>query len=404
MFREVRVISKSTSMIIDPIRFGVAGLGRGFSLTAPSALNSQFVKFVAAVAPREESRIAFIKAFGGQVYASFDDLIFDDEIEAIHIATPHQMHAQMTIKAAEAGKHVLVEKPIAISLKDAKKMVDSCASNNVVLIVGPAHSFDAPILTAKQLLEKKEFGSLLSINTMNYTDFLYRPRRDEELRTEDGGGVLFSQGAHQFDIIRFLSGSEALQVFAYTGRWDQDRNTEVSYQALIKFENGVTAQCTYSGYGHFDSDELQDWISETGYAKDPMSYGRSRKALIGISRDEELEAKRKRTFDVKNVPPVALSNEHFGPLFVQCERADLRIGPTGIAVYGDFEKKFIAVPMISAPRNPVLEAVYNAVRFDKRPIQSGRWCIGTLELCHAVLTSSNTGQPVNLNGSKKISY
>mgnify|MGYP000311714272 FL=1 len=112
----------------------------------------------------------------------------------------------MAIEAAESGKHVLVEKPIAVSLSDAQRMVDACVRNRVILIVGPSHSFDGPVLAAKQMIDGGRFGRVLAINTFNYTDFMYRPRRDEELRTSDGGGVLFSQGAHQFDIVRLLVG------------------------------------------------------------------------------------------------------------------------------------------------------------------------------------------------------
>ena len=96
------------------------GLGRGFALTAPSALVSRFVQFLAATAPREESRAAFQDIFQGVTYLSYDELLDDPSIEAVHIATPHQLHAEMAVQAAERGKHVLVEKPIAISLSDAE--------------------------------------------------------------------------------------------------------------------------------------------------------------------------------------------------------------------------------------------------------------------------------------------
>ena len=134
-----RVISRLTSKIIDPVRVGVVGLGRGFALTAPSALESRHVEFVAAAAPRDESRKAFQSVFQGHAYPSYDQLLSDPSVEAIHIATPHQLHAEMTVAAAEAGKHVLVEKPIAISLADAERMVAACETNQVTLIVGPAH-------------------------------------------------------------------------------------------------------------------------------------------------------------------------------------------------------------------------------------------------------------------------
>ena len=84
---------------------------------------------------------------------------------------------------------------------------------------------------------------------------------------------LFSQGAHQFDIVRLSGRRTGSEVYASTGRWDMFRDTETSYQAILRFSNGVTAQCTYSGYARFDSDELQDWVGETGNPKDPNNYG-----------------------------------------------------------------------------------------------------------------------------------
>ncbi len=393
-----KVISRLTSKITDPIKVGVAGLGRGFALTAPSALISQFVRFLAAAAPREESRAAFRDIFQGVTYSSYDELLDDPSIEAVHIATPHQLHAEMAVQAAQCGKHVLVEKPIAVTLSDAKQMISACEINEVNLIVGPAHSFDGPILKAKQLIESCQFGRVLAINTFNYTDFMYRPRRDEELSTADGGGVLFSQGAHQFDIVRLLAGGQVTEVYASTGHWDTLRDTELSYQAMLRFSNGVTAQCTYSGFARFDSDELQGWIGETGNPKDPNNYGSSRRALADVSRDDELKAKRARTFSAKNPCGIAANNEHFGPLIVQCEYADLKIGPRDITVYKDFEKEIIPVAVTAGPREPVFKALYDSIRLDKNPVQTGRWCLGTLQVCHAVLESAERSKPVFIEG------
>ena len=391
------MISRLTSKIIDPVRVGVVGLGRGFTLTAPSALESMLVEFVAAAAPRDESQKAFQSVFQGRAYSSYNQLLSDPSVEAIHVATPHQLHAEMTVAAAEAGKHVLVEKPITISLADAERMISACETNHVTLIVGPAHSFDAQVLTARQMIDSERFGKVLAINTFNYTDFMYRPRRDEELRTVDGGGVLFSQGAHQFDIVRLLAGAPVSEVYASTGRWDRDRDTEISYQTMIRFANGAVAQCTYSGFARFDSDELMGWVSETGYVKDPQNYGSSRKALVNLTRDQERSAKRSRTFGASELKAAAPNNEHFGPLIIQCEHADLKVEPQKISVYTDFEKEVVPVPSVTSPREPVFKALYDAIRLGAHPVQSGRWCLGTLEICHAVLESAARGKPIHLN-------
>ena len=174
---------------------------------------------------------------------------------------------------------------------------------------------------------------------------------------------MFSQGAHQFDIVRLLAGAPVSEVYASTGRWDRERDTEISYQAMIRFINGVVAQCTYSGFARFDSDELMEWVGETGYEKDPGDYGNSRRALIDLTRDEELSAKRDRTFGASKLRAVAPNNEHFGPLIIQCEKADLRVGPREISVYTDFEKEVVPVPLVKGPREPVFRALYDALDY-----------------------------------------
>src|SRR5438094_342005 len=83
-----------------------------------------------------------------------------------------------------------------------------------------------------------------------------RPRRPEELVTARGGGVMFSQAAHQVDIVRLLAGGRVSLVRALTGSWDSRRPTEGAYAALLAFEDGACASLAYSGYGHFDTDEF----------------------------------------------------------------------------------------------------------------------------------------------------
>ena len=101
---------------------------------------------------------------------------------------------------------MLVEKPIALTLDDAQTMIEAARSAGVHLIVGHSHSFDAPILRARELIAGGDYGAVRMISAFNYTDFLYRPRRPEELDTAKGGGVLFNQAPHQVDVVRLLGG------------------------------------------------------------------------------------------------------------------------------------------------------------------------------------------------------
>lgn len=376
----------------------MAGLGRGFMLTAPSILAHPGITLAAAAAPRAETRAAFEAQFGGKAHDSVEALCADPAVEAVYIATPHQMHAEHVAAAAAAGKAVLVEKPLAVSMDDGARMVAAASGAGIALIVGPSHSFDGPVEQARAIITSGRYGRLRMVQALNYTDFLYRPRRPEELVTDQGGGVIFSQAVHQIDIIRLLAGGQAHSVTAMTGNWDAARPTEGAYAALIDFEGGAFASLTYSGYAHFDSDEWMDQVGELGQAKDPATYGKARRALATVhSAEEEAALKRRRTFGAEAVPPPAPYHEHFGPIIASLEGADLRLTPQGVHVYGHTERQFLPAPAWPAPRQGVLDRLIAAVRHGEKVVQDGRWGLASLEVCHAILASAQTGQRVALH-------
>ncbi|GJL87177.1 MAG: dehydrogenase [Minwuia thermotolerans] len=384
-------------MTSDPIRLGVAGLGRGFVLTLPSLLADRRVELVACAAPRKESRQAFLGQFGGRAYPSIEELASDPDVEAVYIATPHQMHREHTAVLAAGGKHLLIEKPLAISIADATAIVEMAERAGVIVITGPSHSFDQPVQMARELIEAGQFGQVRMIHSLNYTDFLYRPRRPEELVTEQGGGVVFSQAVHQVDVVRLLMGGTALSVSAATGAWDPARPTEGAYAALVQFDGGRFANLVYSGYAHYDSDVLQDDIGELGFPKDMTAYGGARRALAAVSTPgEEAALKSGRTFGAVDTPPLAPGSEHFGPVIVSCDRADLRLTPKGIEIWGDDRREFVATPASPSPRAEVFGALHDAIRIGRIPAQTGRWGRASLEICHAILESARTGERTGL--------
>jgi phthalate 4,5-cis-dihydrodiol dehydrogenase len=392
----------TSDSVSHPVGLGVVGLGRGFMLMIPTFKADPRVRLVAAAAPRTESRAAFEAEFGGRSYDDILPLCADPEVEAVYIATPHQMHVAHVCTALEAGKHVLVDKPIAISIADADRMVAAAAASGRHLIVGPSHSFDPPVEAAARMIAGGEIGALRMIQAFNYTDFLYRPRRPEELQTEAGGGILFSQAIHQIDVVRRLAGEPATRVTAMTGAWDPARPTEGAFSALIAFASGAFASLTYSGYAHFDSDIWMDEIGELGQHKDPADYGKARRALEGVDPDAEAALKQARTYGSGGRLIRAASNEHFGPVIALCDRADLRLLPRGLDVFGDTERHFVEVPFGPVPRGPVIDALVGAVREDRAPSQTAAWGRASLEICHAILASAASGQPVELRRQQGI--
>jgi phthalate 4,5-cis-dihydrodiol dehydrogenase len=381
---------------ITRLRVGVAGLGRAFALMAPTFAGDARVALVAAADPRPEARQRFERDFGGRTFESVDALCADPTVQVVYVATPHQLHAEHACAAAARGKHVLVEKPMALTLEDCRAMIAAARSAGVHLVVGPSHGFDAPVRRARAIIDSGEFGRVRMITAFNFTDFLYRPRRPEELDTARGGGAVYNQAVHQVDVVRQLGGGRVCRVRALTGRWDEARPTEGAYAALLTFADGAFASLVYSGYAHFDSDELVGWVGESGRTKDPTRYGEARKRLAAA--DDESALRHARGYGGRDAAPPAGSalHEHFGVVVVSCERADLRPLPHGVVIHGDTEQRLEPLPPPAVPRAGVIDELYDAVVNGVAPAHSGEWGLETMAVCLAILRSSREQREVVL--------
>jgi len=266
----------------------------------------------------------------------------------------------------------------------------------VHLIVGHSHSFDAPILRTRALIDSGTYGAVRMISAFNYTDFLYRPRRPEELDTAQGGGALFNQAPHQVDIVRLLGGGRVKSVRAQAGAWDASRPTEGAYSALMTFKDGAFASLSYSGYGHFDSDEFQGWIGEMGQAK-PANPRRERRRFADAAAETAFKAAH--IYGGADwTPPAAqeLAHQHFGTVIVSCERADLRPLPNGVVIYDDEGARLDALPLPAVPRAEVIDELYDAIVNGRPPLHGGAWATATLEVCLAMLASAREGKEIAL--------
>ena len=380
--------------MISKLKIGVVGLGRAFAVMVPTFAGDARVQLVAGADPRPEARERFARDFGGKTYASVEALCADPHVGVVYVATPHQFHAPNAVAAARAGKHVLVEKPMALTQDECRAMIAAARDAGVQLLVGHSHSFDAPILHAKQLVSSGALGRVRMLSALNYTDFLYRPRRPEELDTDAGGGVMFNQAAHQVDIVRLLAGSRVKSVRAFAGNWDPARPTEGAYSALLSFEDGAFATLVYSGYAHFDSDEFTGWIGEMGAKKDPGNYGAARRALTGDER--VIKAERNYGGAAFRDPAKAEAHQHFGLVIVSCERGDVRPLPCGVMVYADGEQRMEPLPPPAVPRVEVIDELYEAVVNARAPLHSGEWAMASLQVCLAMLRSAREQREVML--------
>jgi len=365
------------------LKLGVVGLVRAFALTAPTLARDKRVELAAACDPRPEALQRFASDFQGKTFQDEKEFWKQPAIDAVYIATPHRFHAGQAIMAAAAGKHVLVEKPMALSLRECRAMAAAAKKHRVHLIVGPSHSFDAPIRKTRELIP--QFGRVRMISALNFTDFLYRPRTPDELEH-----ALLNQSAHQVDIVRLLAGTPLKSVRAHAVAWQRAQG---AYSALLRFKDSF-ATLVYSGNAHFDSDEFTGWIGELGQKKDPLQYGTARKALS--SRDE-LKFKTARNYGGPEFKPgTAQFHEHFGPIIVSCDGADLRPLPSGVMIYADGERRLEPLAQTDAPRAGVIDELYDAVVNGKAPLHDAAWGLATTEACLALLKSAKSGKEVPL--------
>ena len=379
------------------LRIGVAGLGRAFAVMLPTFKADPRVSLVAAADTRAEARQRFAEEFSANAYTTVEELCADPAVEVIYVATPHQWHARHAALAAQHRKHLLIEKPMALTLQECAAIIDAARSAGVHLVVGHSHSFDAPVRHLRGLIDSGRYGNARMINAINYTDYLYRPRRPEELDTALGGGAIFNQAAHQVDIVRLLGGGRVASVRAATGAWDRTRPTEGAYAALLTFESGAFASLTYSGYGNFDSDEFQGWIGEMGQKKTPYA-GPPRHRFD--NQQDEVAFKNARNYGGPDFRPSAgqdLAHQNFGTLLVSCEHADLRALPNGVMVYQNGSAQLDPLPMPKIPRVEVIDELYDAVVMGQPPLHDGAWAMATLEVLLAILQSSREKSDVRLS-------
>ena len=380
---------------LKPIGLGIAGLGMaGAVMVHAAAAHPDFV-IRAAADPHRSPREAFARDHNARAFEDLKMLVREPDVSVVYIATPHQYHAEHATLAAEHGKHIILEKPMALTLAECDAIIAAVERHKVHLIVGHTHAFDPAVRLMREIIARGELGKLGLIHSFNYTNYLYRPRRPEELDTAQGGGILFNQVPHQIDTARLLAGGKVRSLRASTTVLDPSRPTEASCAALLQFDNGAAASLIYSGYDHFDSDEWHSGIGERGGPK-TIAHGGARRSLAQAQ--DESKA-RTETFAYGaasgDLPP---HQPHFGVTIVTCADGDMRASADGVIVYGRDGMRDIAIQRGgSIPgRREVLDDMRMAIRTGVSPVHNGRWAKANVEVALAMLQSAREGREVEL--------
>jgi phthalate 4,5-cis-dihydrodiol dehydrogenase len=394
----------------QPLRLGIIGLGQAASQIIREIRGAHDCPWVLAAAadPRTHALEAFRAEFRGEVFANAADLCRNAHVDAVYIATPPWMHLDHTRAAAENGKHIICEKPLALSLSDCDQMVAVTRRYGVKLMAGHTHSFDAPIRAIQKLVKSGEVGKLHALNSWNFNEFNHRSRLTSELAATHG--PLFNQGPHQIDVIRQIAGGMVRSVRASTFI-DGVTGIEGGYVAYLEFENGVPATVVYDGRALFDTAELFWWRGEGGQVRDPGLAEKRRRNFLELAKlpSEEREqrlAAEKEDGRYGAIGPKAgpkysgkiedLKQPFFGLLVVSCEKATIRQSPDGLYLYTEEGRSEIALKRELRGRLAELNELHQSITENREPEHSGAWGTATLEVCFGILESAKRHQDVSM--------
>jgi len=390
------------------LKFGVVGIGNAGGSVLKTIQKESQIEAVAVADTRPHAREAFEKEFGGKAYATVEEMYADSEVEAVWIATPNPFHAPHTIAAAKAGKHIVVEKPLALNLQEAAAMIEAADKNGVKLLSGHTRAFDPPVQTMSQILKTGEVGELRAMNVWSFTNWMLRPRMPEEVDVEKGGGVGFRQAPHQIDTLRFLGGGLVKSVRGMLGTWMEGRmGAPGYYTAYLEFENGMPATIAYNGYGYFMASELLPWEGESA-AISPKARAKTRRELQGGTWNEEA-AKDDMRFGGSGRSPLSPGQSgtgnkearflsDLGLLLLTCDRGVLRQGPNGIYVYNNEGVREEPIHMDSATNggDPTFDEAYRAIVNNEPIFHDGHWGMATLEVQLALMQSAREHKEISL--------
>lgn len=266
-------------------RRGVAVIGIGehsLDRVIPAILESERCRLTGLVS----SSVEKLRNLGGRLNVpvtgqyTYDDLeriVDNPDIAFVYVAVPNALHAEFAIRAARAGKHVLVEKPMAVSVEQCETMIAACAATGTHLAVAYRLQFDPSHRELQRLVSKQEFGIT---KLLRASIGFPLPRDDWRLSDELSGGVLMEQGVYAVNAACDLAGMQPVEVVAHGMKTDPERfaGTDETVFWSMQFPGGIMAQCATSYTMQMNLIRVE---AMTGYGKLEPAY--STKGLRGLS-------------------------------------------------------------------------------------------------------------------------
>ncbi len=234
---------------MEKVRVGIIGLGGMANVHCEAIATVEQVELVAVADLLPEKRREFMDEYGvPRSYGSHEELLRDDEIDAVAVTLGHHLHHRLTVDACNAGKHVLVEKPMAINLEQCDDMVAAAAANGVKLMLGYTQHFYATSMKAKEILDSGELGPIITAVACMCKNWGFSARPPQYRSRFHGGGMWMTNGVHVVDRLTWMMASQAVSVSAAIGTRAHYQASDDSATAFIRYKNGLSGVAVTVGY------------------------------------------------------------------------------------------------------------------------------------------------------------
>lgn len=271
-------------------KLGVAVLGLGRVGPAHVRVVSENPRVrLVAIADAVESKLA--QAAAGQpgcaALTDYRDALAREDVQAVVICLPHWLHEQAAIDAVQAGKHVLIEKPLATSLEGCERIAEVVSKSNLTFTVGHTQHFYPIVAKTKQLLDEQRVGrTLMAIDTW------YKPYEPEKrpawmLDRKQGGGMLLMDGTHMIDRLLWHLGGKVVSVKAMNGNpIYPEIPADDTAMAFLQFDNGIVATISRIAYRTGITQYGADYFGTNGQIKYRLPYGRHGEVGLWVGQNE----------------------------------------------------------------------------------------------------------------------
>ena len=231
------------------MRVGVIGAGRVSGGHAAAAKSVPGLRLHAVSEPHEERREAFVQRHGtAAAYADHREMLSDGEIDLALLGLPHWLHAPIAIDCLNAGVHTLVEKPMAVSVKECGAMMEAADANRVQLMVGHTQQFFQANLVTRRLLRSGQIGEIVMADESWHKSYGLAARPAWFNDRAKGGGMWLMNGSHMVDRLLFLLESRVAAVKGMVSRKIMRLDADDAAAALLQFENGAYAVIVHAGH------------------------------------------------------------------------------------------------------------------------------------------------------------